>query len=87
MVFRDYRVFLKQSKYPLPHRDDMVEFYVWTKAKGLDNNLKLHGFPSDLQYKVKEVVTDYWDFFEDVFCRSILLFLFHIYTGNYQPIC
>ena len=56
-VFRDYGRSLNRSKYPIPPRYDVMEFYVKTKTKDLENNLKLQGFPSDLQYKVKELVT------------------------------
>ena len=52
-VFRDYGRSLNRSKYPIPPRYDVMEFYVKTKTKDLENNLKLQGFPSDLQYKVK----------------------------------
>ena len=49
-----------------------MEFYLRTNTKELEKNLKLQGFPSDIQYKVKEVVTEYWDVFcEDVFSRPI----------------
>ena len=41
----------------------MVEFYVRNNAKELENNIKLQGFPSDLQDKFKEVFTEYWDMF------------------------
>ena len=58
-VFRDYGRSLKQSKDPLPHRNDVIKFNVRTNAKDLENNLKLQGCPSDLQEKVKEVVTEY----------------------------
>ena len=34
-----------------------MEFYLQTNTKEFDKNLKLYGFPSDLQYKVKEGVT------------------------------
>ena len=34
-----------------------MEFDVWSNTKDLEKDLKLHGFPSELQYKVKEVVT------------------------------
>ena len=56
-AFIDYGISLKQSKDPLPPREYMMEFDVRTNIKELDNNLKLQGFPSDLQDKVKEVVT------------------------------
>ena len=63
---------LKQEKDPLPHSDYVVEFDVCTNAKGLDKNIKPQVFPSDLQYKVKEVITDYWNVFcEDGFRRPI----------------
>ena len=71
-VFRYYGRSLKQSKYPLPPRYYMVEFYVCTNAKDLVNNLKLQGCPIDLYDKVKELVTDYWGvFYEDGFSRTI----------------
>ena len=76
-VFREYMRSLKQAKDPLPPRDDVLEFNVRTKTKELGKNLKLHGFPSDLQYKVKEVVTEYWDVFcEYGLCRPIRGFSF-----------
>ena len=56
-MFRDSGRYLKQSKDPLPPRDDVVEFNVHNNTNELEKNLKLQGFPSDLQYKVKEVVT------------------------------
>ena len=56
-VFRDYGIFLKQAKDHLPHRDYVMEFDVQTNTKYLEKNLKLQGCPSDLHYKVKEVVT------------------------------
>ena len=87
-VFRDYRISLNQEKDPLPIRDDVVEFDIQTNAKDFENNLKLHGWPSDLQEKVKEVVTDYWDVFcEDGFRRPIRGFSFQIDTSNHPYIC
>ena len=71
-VFIDYGRYLKQGNYPLPPRDDVVKFYVRTNTKELEKNLKLQVLPSDLQYKVKELVTDYWGvFYEDGFRRTI----------------
>ena len=58
-VFRDYRISLKQETDLLPTRNDVVEFDVKTNTKELENNLKLQGCPSNLQYKFKEVVTYY----------------------------
>ena len=65
-VFRDYRISLNKSKEPLPPRDNMMEFDVQTNTKELYKNLKIQGCPSDLQDKVKELVTEYWD----VFCED-----------------
>ena len=75
-VFIDYGRSLKQEKEPLPPRDDVMEFDVITNTKELKNNLRLQGFPSDLQDKVEEMVTEYWDVFcEDVIRRHIRDFL------------
>ena len=52
-VLRDYGRSLKQSKDPLPTRDDVMEFDVQTNTKELEKNIKLQGCPSDLQDKVK----------------------------------
>ena len=41
----------------------MVGFDVRNYAKELDKILKLQVCPSEFQDKVKEVVTDYWNFF------------------------
>ena len=57
-MFIDCGVSLKQTQDSLPHRDDVVEFDVQTNTKELEKNWKLQGFPSDLQDKVKEVVTE-----------------------------
>ena len=62
-VFRDYRISLNQENYPLPPRDSVMEFYVRTKTKELEKNLKLQCCLSELKDKVKEVVTEYWDVF------------------------
>ena len=56
-VLRDYVVSLKKVKYPLPPRNYVMEFDVLTNTKEFEKNLKLQGWPSDLQEKVKEVVT------------------------------
>ena len=56
-VFIDYGISLKQAKDRLPPRDDVVKFDVRTNTKELENNIKLQGCPSDVQYKVKEVFT------------------------------
>ena len=86
-VFRYYVISLKKSKDPLPPRDDVMEFDVRTNTTESENNIKLQGWPSDLQYKVKEVVTEYWYVFcEDGLRRPIQVFKFHIDTGNHQPI-
>ena len=71
-MFRDYGRSLKQEKEPLPPGDDVMEFDVITNTEDPENNLKLQGFPSDLQDKVKEMVTEYWDLFcEYGFRRTI----------------
>ena len=57
-VLKYYGIYLKQAKEPLPPRDDVMEFYVRTSTKEYENNLKLQGFPSDLQEKFKDVVTE-----------------------------
>ena len=62
-VFRDYMIYLKQKKDPLTPRDDVMGFDVKTNTKEFDKNIKLQGLPSDLQEKLKEVVTEYWDVF------------------------
>ena len=52
-------------------------------ALKLDHILKLQVFPSDLQNKVKELVTEYWDLFcEDGLLRPIWGFSFQIDIGN-----
>ena len=58
-VSRDYVRSLRQVNDPLTPRDDAVKFYVHTNEKELEKNLKLQSCPSYLQYKVKEVFTDY----------------------------
>ena len=86
-MLRDYGVSLKKTKDPLPHRDDVVEFDVRTNTKELEKNWKLQGFPSDLQDKVKEVVTEFWYVFcEDGFRRPLWEFSFHIETCNHPPV-
>ena len=40
-----------------------MKFDVINRTKELEKNLKLKGYPSELQDKVKEVVTEYWDVF------------------------
>ena len=61
-----------------------MEFDVQSNTKELEKNLKLQGWPSDLQDKVKEVVTEYWDMFcEDGFRRPIRVFSFQIDTGSH----
>ena len=71
-VFRDYGRSLKQEKYPLPPMDYVIEFDVQTNTKELEKNLKLQGWPVELQDKVYEVVTEYWNVFgEDWLCRTI----------------
>ena len=64
--------------------DDVVYFGVWINERELQNILKLHRCPSDLQDKVEDFVTDYWDFYG--FLRYIRVFLFQIDTGNHPPI-
>ena len=64
-----------------------MEFNVITNTKELEKNLKIQGCPSDLQEKVKEVVTEYWY----VFCEYLLRqpiwgFSFQIDTGSHSPI-
>ena len=87
-VFRDFRISLKQIKYPLPHRYNMMELYVLTNTKELEKNLKLQGWPSDLQEKVKELVSEYWYVFcEDEFFCPIRVFSFLIETAIHSPIC
>ena len=87
-MFRDYGRSLKQAKNPLPHRYNVVEFDVQTNTKDFGKNLKLQWLLSDLQDKVKELVTDYWDvFFEDVFRWPIQEFSFQIDTLNHPNIC
>ena len=56
-MFRDYGIYLNQENDPLPPRDDVTGFDARTKNKELGKNLKLQGLPSELQDKVKEVVT------------------------------
>ena len=57
-MFRDYGRLLNQKKYPLPTRDDEVDFDVRIDSKEFENNIKLQGCPSGMQDKVKEVVMD-----------------------------
>ena len=65
-----------------------MEFDVRTNTNESEKNIKLQGCPNDLQDKVKEVVTEYWDVFcEDGLRQPIWGFSFHIYTGNHPPIC
>ena len=42
-LFREYKRSLNQEKYPLPPRDDVMEFYVQTNTKELENIIKLQG--------------------------------------------
>ena len=78
----------KQGKDPIPPMDNDIEFDVQTNKKELEKNLKLQWWSSDLQDKVNEAVTEYWDvFYEDELSRHIRGFSLHIDTGNHQPIC
>ena len=87
-MFRDYRISLNKENYPLPPREDAVEFYVRTNAKYYEKNLKAEVCLSDLQENAKEVVTEYWDvFYEDGFLWLIRGFSFQIDKGNYPDIC
>ena len=47
-VFRYYRRLLNQTNEPLSSRDDIMELGVLPNTNGLEKNLKLQGFPSDL---------------------------------------
>ena len=86
-MLRDYGISLKKGKDPIPPRDDVMEFDVQSNTKELEKNIKLQGFPSNLQDKVKDVVTECWDVFcEDGFYRPIQGFLFHIDMGRHSPI-
>ena len=86
LVFREYRISLTQAKDPLPPSDDVVEFDVRTNTKDLEKIIKVLGCPSDLQDKVKEVVTDYCGVFcEHGFLRTIRGFSFQIDTDNHPP--
>ena len=38
----------------------MVEFNIRTDTEDFEKNMKLEGCPSELQYNIKEAVTDYW---------------------------
>ena len=58
-VFRDYARYLKQEKDPLPPRNDVVEVDVRNDTKDLEKNQKLQVCTSELQDKLKKVVTDY----------------------------
>ena len=88
LLFRYHVRSLNQAKETLTNRDNMVEFDVWTSANDLEKNIKLQQSPSDLQEKVKEVVTAYWDvFYEDGFLRPIHWFSFQVVTGDHPPIC
>ena len=62
-MIRLYGRFLNQEKHPLPPRYYVMENYVQTNTNELENNLKIQVCTSDFQDKVKEVVTEYWDFF------------------------
>ena len=74
-MFRYYDISLNQEKDPLTPMYYVVDFVVRDDEKVSYNNLKLWLFPSDLQYNVKEVTTDYWDVFcEDTFHRPIRVF-------------
>ena len=87
-VFRNYGRYLNQVNEALPPRNDVMEFDVQTNTKDLDRNLKLQCCLSDLQDKVKEVVTEYWDVFcGDGLRRPVWGFSFQIYTGNHPLIC
>ena len=60
-----------------------MEFDVRTNTKFLEKNVKLQGYISDLQGKVKEVVTKYWDVFcEDGLRRPIWGFSFQTEIGS-----
>ena len=72
----------------LQPRDCMVEFYVRTNKKDLENDIRLQGCPSNLLDKVKGVVTDYWGVLcEYVFCWPIQEFSFQIGTCDHPPCC
>ena len=64
-----------------------MKFDVINSTKELEKNLKLKGYRSELQDKVKEVVTHYWDVScNDGFHRPTQEFSFQIDTGNHPLI-
>ena len=74
-MFRYYVISLKQTNYPVPPRDNVIEFDVQTSTKYLEKNIKLQCLSNDLQDNFKEAVTEYWDVFcEDVFRQPIRIF-------------
>ena len=78
---------LKAGKGPLPHRNNVMEFDLQINIKELKKNLKIQVCPSNLQDKVKEVVTEYWDMFcENKLCLPIRGFSFQIDIGIHLPI-
>ena len=87
-MFKEYGCAAKQKVDELPPRDDVVEFELQTDSAELEGNLRLNGCPPELQPKIKEVITEYWD----VFCerglrRPIRGFSFQIDTGDAEPVC
>ena len=64
-MFKEYGCAAKQSIDKLPPRDDIVEFELCTDSAELEGNLRLSGCPPELQPKIKDVITEYWD----VFCK------------------
>ena len=70
-MFRDYGRSLNHAKDPLPPRDDVVVFDVWTNKRESEKNLNLQRCSSDLHEKVKEF-TDYWDVFCEYGLRRLI---------------
>ena len=64
-MFKEYRCTAKQSIDELPPRDDIIEFEFHTDLVELEGNLRLSGCPPELQPKIKEVITEYWDVFRE----------------------
>ena len=91
-MFRDYRIYLNETKDPLPPREHVVDFDVQTNTKKLEKSLKLQGWTTHWLKRQGQQGSHIilGCFCEDGFCRPIRRFYsiltqvtIHPYAANH----
>ena len=88
ILYKDFGKPLWIKKTPLPPRDDIITFDPIKHKEEFTRNMQWADCPEEMRPRIESIILQFWDvFIEEGVRNPIRGALFHVDTGQTQPIC